>query len=118
SATGTAKGVAGETLSGLDLSGTSHTNAGAYPNDPWSFTDSTGNYNQATGSVGDSIAKAAATINVLGYNVVSDSAPHSATGTATGVKGESLSGLNLSGTTHSAAGDYPNDPWTFTDATG
>src|SRR5207302_5974059 len=38
-----------------------------------------------------------------------------ATGTATGVGGANLSAsLNLSGTTRTAAGDYPTDSWTFT----
>jgi hypothetical protein len=34
------------------------------------------------------------------------------------VLSEVLAGLNLSGTTHTAVGDYPTDPWTFTDVTG
>jgi hypothetical protein len=34
----------------LNLSGTAHTNAGNY-NDTWTFTDVTGNYNDATGTV-------------------------------------------------------------------
>jgi hypothetical protein len=118
-ATGTATGVAGVNLSGdLDLSGTTHTNAGAYPTDPWSFTDPTGNYKGASGTVSDNIAKANPTINVTPYNVTYDGNPHTATGTATGVGGVNLSGLNLSGTTHTNAGTYPSDPWTFTDLTG
>src|SRR5204863_2202074 len=51
------------------------------------------------------------------YHVIYDSNAHTATGTATGVKGETLTGLSLTGTTHTAAGDYPTDPWTFTDST-
>ena len=31
---------------------------------------------------------------------------------------ETLSGLVLTGTTHTAAGTYTADPWTFTDSTG
>ena len=57
-ATGTAKGVGGVALSGLSLSGTMHTNAGTYAGDSWNFTDLTGNYNNASGTVSDSIAKA------------------------------------------------------------
>jgi len=57
-ATGTAKGVLNESLSGLDLSGTTHTNAGDYPADAWTFTDVTGNYNNASGTVSDSVSKA------------------------------------------------------------
>jgi len=47
-----------ESLSGLNLSGTTHTSAGDYPTDPWTFTDVTGNYNNASGSVHDVINKA------------------------------------------------------------
>jgi hypothetical protein len=115
-ATGTAVGVLAEALKGLDLSGTTHTNANSY-SDTWTFTDVTGNYSNASGTVADSIAKANATINVTSYSVPFDGNPHTATGTATGVKGESLSGLDLSATTHTAAGSY-TDTWTFTDVTG
>ena len=213
-ATGTATGVNGETLSGLDLSGTTHTNAGTY-SDTWTFTDTTGNYNNASGMVTDTISnistttttalsssahpsvygqpvtytatvsptsgsgtptgtvafvadgtqigtasldrsgtatvttsalaagshtitatyvasdsftgssdsltqavsKADATIVVNPYTVTYDRNAHTATGTATGVNGETLSGLDLSGTTHTNAGTY-SDTWTFTDTTG
>ena len=94
-AAGTAKGVLGESLSGLDLSGMTHTNAGTY-SDPWTFTDVTGNYNNTSGTVSDSIAKATATVTVSGYTGVYDGAAHGATGTAVGVLGENLSpGLTL-----------------------
>src|SRR5207244_4329135 len=53
-ATGTATGVFSEPLAGLDLSSTTHTNAGTYL-DSWTFTDVTGNYNNASGSVTDVI---------------------------------------------------------------
>jgi hypothetical protein len=108
----------GATVGTVDVSGTTHTNAGDYPSDPWTFTDATGNYNNANGTVHDAIDKATATVNVTPYSVTYDAAAHTATGTATGVLGETLSGLDLSGTTHTNAGDYPSDPWTFTDATG
>src|SRR5207244_2047854 len=57
-ATGTCVGVGGTVLSGLDLSGTTHTNAkaGTYT-DTWSFTDG-GNYNNQSGSVTDEIDEA------------------------------------------------------------
>ncbi len=116
-ATGTATGVFNEGLSGLDLSGTRNTNAGAY-NDSWIFTDVTGNYNNANGAVADSIARANPTIVVVPYSVTYDGNAHTATGSATGVKGEALSGLNLTGTTHTVAGTYSSDAWTFTDVTG
>jgi hypothetical protein len=57
--------VLGESLSGLDLSGTTHTDAGSYPTDGWSFTDVTGNYNNSSGTVSDSIAKADQTITFI-----------------------------------------------------
>jgi hypothetical protein len=114
--TGTATGVHGESLSGLDLSGTSHTNAGTF-SDTWAFTDSTGNYNDATGTASDSIAKANATVAVTPYSVTYDATAHAATGTARGVVGEALSGLDLSGTAHTNAGTH-SDAWTFTDSTG
>ena len=117
-ATGTAKGVLNENLSGLLLTGTTHTAAGTYTADPWTFTDSTGNYNNAAGSVNDAIAKANPTIVVTPYSVTYDGAAHTATGTAKGVLNENLSGLVLTGTTHTAAGTYTADPWTFTDSTG
>jgi hypothetical protein len=116
-ATGTAKGVLNESLSGLNLAGTTHTNAGSYA-DSWTFTDVTGNYNSTSGTTNDSIAKANAVINVTSYSVIYDGNAHTATGTAKGVKGESLSGLNLTGTTHTNPGDYMSDAWTFTDVTG
>ena len=117
-ATSTAKGVQNENLSGVDLSGTTHTNAGDYPSDPWTFTDATGNYNNANSTVHNHIDKVNATIVVTPYTVPYDGGAHTATGTAKGVLNESLSGLDLSGTTHTNAGDFANDPWTFTDTTG
>ena len=53
----------------LILSGTTHTNAGNYSTDPWTFTGATANYNNASGTVADSIAKANATIVVTPYSV-------------------------------------------------
>ena len=118
-ATGTATGVAAVTLAGLNLSSTTHTNAGTYATDPWTFTDVTGNYNNASGTVSDSIAKANANITVTPYNVTYNGSPYTAAGTATGVNATNLtSELNVSGTTHTNAGTYGTDPWTFVDTTG
>jgi hypothetical protein len=118
-ATGSCKGVLGETLAGLDLTGTTHTNAGDYTDDPWTFTDVTGNYNDITdGTVDDNIDKADAVCTVTPYSVIYDHIAHTATGSCTGVKGENLTGLNLGGTTHTNPGDYPDDVWAFTDVTG
>ena len=113
-ATGTATGVNGESLSGLDLSGTTNTNAGDYPTDAWTFTDGTGNYNDAGGTVDDSIAKADAVITVNGYTGVYDGNAHGATGTAIGVETDPA---NLSSLLHLGA-SFTNVPggtadWTF-----
>jgi putative cell wall-binding protein len=62
-ATGTCQGVGSDgTLTGLDLTGTTHTAAGTYATDPWAFTDVSGNYNDAAGTIADSIGKAAQAI--------------------------------------------------------
>ncbi len=115
-ATGTAIGVLGERLSGLDLAGITHTNAGTYT-DTWTFTDVTGNYNDTSGTVVDTINKANANFSILGYNTFYNASTHSATGAVYGVNAATLAGLNLSGTTHTAVGTY-TDVWTFTDTTG
>jgi hypothetical protein len=116
-ATVTATGVDGVDLSAsVNLSGTTHTNAGTYNGDAWSF--SSPNYASQNGTVDDKIDKVNATINVTPYDVPYDGDPHTATGTATGVKSESLSGLDLSHTTHTNAGTYSTDYWKFTDSTG
>jgi hypothetical protein len=113
-ATGSATGVGGADLSaGLALSGTTHTNAGDYAADPWSFAGGQ-NYNDASGTVHDVIGKATASISVTPYSVTYDAAEHTATGTATGVGGADLSGgLDFSGTAHTNAGVYSTDVWTF-----
>ena len=118
-ATGTCVGVKGESLtSGLTLSGTTHTAAGAYATDAWTFTAPNANYSNTSGTVADSIGKANPTCTVTGYNVKYNGASHTATGSCVGVKNETLSALNLSGTTHTIIGSYPTDAWTFTASTG
>src|SRR5439155_15287651 len=77
-----------------------------------------GNHKPSSDSKIYVIAKANPTITVTPYNVAYDGFPHTATGTAKGVLNENLSGLNLSGTTHTIPGNYALDPWSFTDATG
>ncbi len=64
------------------------------------------------------VNKANALIQVSGYDVSFDGQSHTAMGTATGVLGEALSGLDLSGTMHANAGIYGIDRWTFIDTTG
>jgi MBG domain (YGX type) len=54
-ATGVITGVNGVGLSGLTVS-SAHTNAGTYA-DSWVFSDTTGNYNNASGTITDAIAK-------------------------------------------------------------
>ena len=110
-------GESGNTVGTIDVGGTTHTNAGTYNNDPWTFTGGP-DYNDTSGTVNDAIAKADATINVTPYHVTYDANPHTATGTATGVGGVDLSAsLTLTGTTHTTAGDYPGDAWSFAGGT-
>ena len=117
-ATGTATGVGGVNLAAdFNFTNTTHTNAGTYSSDTWTFHDPSGNYKDAGATITDIIDKATAAIVVVPYNVIYDTLPHTAMGSATGVLGEVLAGLNLSGTTHTNAGVY-TDSWTFTDVTG
>ena len=113
-ATGAAYGINNVALTGLNLNNTVHTNASTYT-DTWTFSNP--NYNSASSAVVDTIAKASANIVVTGYNTFYNAEPHMATGTAYGINGVVLPGLNLNGTTHIDVGTY-TDVWTFTDATG
>ena len=79
-----------KTLSGLDLSGTTHTNAGFYKDDAWTFTDVTGNYNNTSGKVDDNIGKADAVCMVTPYDVTYDGSAHTATGTCLGRQWQAL----------------------------
>lgn len=114
-ATGSCAGVGGEAAGTLDL-GDSFTNVPG-GTASWTFTGN-GNYNDQSGDVAIVITKADADCTVTPYSVIYDGNAHTATGSCTGVGGATLSGLNLSGTTHTSPGDYPADPWTFTDVTG
>jgi MBG domain (YGX type)/Galactose oxidase, central domain/Kelch motif len=118
-ASGTATGIGDLALAGLDLSHAAHTNAGSYATDYWTFTDQTGNYKDvAATTIADVIDKANANIVVTPYSVTYDVNPHTAAGSATGVGGVALAGLDLSHTEHTNAGTYAADYWTFTDQTG
>src|ERR1035437_6495197 len=119
-ATATATGVGGVNLiADLTLTGTTHTNAGTYASDAWSFPAPSGNYANASGTVSDTISKAAANIVVNPYTVTYDGNAHTATGTATGVGGANLNAdLTLTSTTHTSAGTYASDARLFTDAAG
>ncbi len=115
-ATGSATGVLGEDLSG-DLSlGASFINVPG-GTATWTFTDSTGNYNDDSGTAAIVITKADAIIDVNGYTDVYDGFSHGATGSATGVLGEDLSGdLSLGASFINVPGGTAT--WTFTDSTG
>lgn len=106
---------AGGLSSSLPVSYANNVNAGMATASA-SFAGDT-NHAGSSGSKTFTILKANASCTVTGYSVTYDGSAHTATGTCTGVLGEILSGLNLSGTTHTNAGTY-SDSWTFTDSTG
>jgi hypothetical protein len=58
----------------VDLSNTTHTNAGDYPNDSWSFAG-TNNYLPASGTVHDSIIQAPVTLTAVNQTVTYGNAP-------------------------------------------
>ncbi len=74
------------------------------------------NYNGSSDSTTFTINKADATCTVSGWTGIYDGNPHGATGTCTGVVGETLSGLNLGATFTNVPGGTAY--WTFTDETG
>ena len=81
-------GETGATVGAVNVTGTTHTPAGTYNNDPWSFTG-TANYNDQSGTVNDYIGKADATFTVTAYSVTYNGSPHTATvSTITGVNRE------------------------------
>ena len=81
----------------------------------WTFTGGT-NYLDESGDVAIAISKADATVSVNGYTGTYDGNAHGASGTAKGVKGECLSGLNLGSSFTNVPGGTAN--WVFTDVTG
>ena len=111
-------GETGATVGTVDVSNTTHTAAGTYNTDSWSFTG-TANYNDiAATTITDTINKATAVVMVAPYTVSYDGSPHSATVTSiTGVNGETgatVGTVDVSNTTHTAAGTYNTDSWSFT----
>ncbi len=119
-ATGTATGADGSSLiSDLTLATTTPRRREQFA-DAWSFHDPNGNYQHASGTVSDTISKATASVTVTPYSASYDGNSHTATATATGIRGIALStsGFALSGTTHTNAGTYASDAWSFTDASG
>ena len=102
-ATGTATGVNGENLSNLlNLSGTTHTNAGTYT-DSWSFAGNT-NYNNTSGTVQNVIAKATATVTENNYTGIYDGGTHTASVTIMGVGGVTLASNSITGTNVAESG--------------
>lgn len=113
-ATGSATGVNGEPLAGLDLGASFANVPGGTAH--WAFTDVTGNYNDDAGSVNIVITKADAHVSVAGYTGVYDGHSHGATGSATGVNGETLAGLDLGAGFANVPGGTAD--WAFADVTG
>ena len=114
-ATGACKDLSGTALAGLDLTGTTHTNAGTFNADPWTFTPTNPNYAAKNGTVNDKINQAQADCSsITGYTVIYDGNAHTATGACKDLSGTALAGLDLTGTTHTNAGTFNADPWTFT----
>ena len=81
----------------------------------WNFAGNA-NYKSASGTVAITITKADATCAILGHTGTYDGNAHGASGTCKGVKGETLSGLNLG----SQFTNYPGGTatWAYTDSTG
>ena len=82
----------------------------------WTFTDPTGDYNDATGTVTDSIAKANAVINVTPYSVTYDGTLTPPPASASGVPGESRAAWISRHHAHQCR--HLQRHWTFTDITG
>src|SRR5207245_6062397 len=120
SASGTATGVGSVDLSSLfNFSGTTHTAAGSYSGHTSTFNagNVNGNYFADGATITDSIGKATATISVTPYTSVTttyDANAHRSDERRAGDGSVDLSSLfNFSGTTHTAAGSYSGDTWTF-----
>jgi hypothetical protein len=100
----------------MDVSATTHTAAGTYAMDTWSFAGNS-NYNAvAATTITDVINKAAAVITVTPYTVTYDGLPHTAAFTAVGVEATPVdltSLMDVSATMHTAAGTYAMDTWSF-----
>src|SRR5207249_2014091 len=111
-------GETGATVGIVDVSHTTHINAGTYASDYWFFTGST-NYNDiGNTTMTDSIGKANAAVVVTPYTSLTttyDDNAHTATVTSiTGVNGETgatVGMVDVSNTTHTNAGTYASDYW-------
>src|SRR5262249_44956960 len=102
-AIGSATDVNGNALPGSDfmLTGTTHTNAGTFT-DSWSFHDPSGNYQDASGTVTDTIDKAPSTTTTVGAGPFTyDGTTHfGGSGTVAGA-----GGLNTGATSLTYSGD-------------
>jgi hypothetical protein len=109
--TGSATGVASENLAGLDLSATAHTNAGTY-SDSWTFTDVTGNYYDASGTVENTINPKELTITALnqvkcyGFEFTFTGSEFTSTGLITGETIGSVSLASSGAGSDAFAGNY------------
>src|SRR5439155_4436555 len=109
------------TVGSVDVSNTTHTNAGTYASDYWFFTG-TANYNNiGNTTITDSIGKADAAFTVTPYTSLTttyDGNAHTTTiSTITGVNGETgatVGTVDVSHTMHTNAGTYASDYWFFT----
>ncbi len=114
-ATGSCSGIGGEDPGTLNLGEIFRDVPGGTAS--WILAGS-GNYNDQSGEVEIVITKAEAVCVVEGYVVEYDRQIHTAEGNCSGVLGEPLIGLDLSGTAHTEIASYPDDPWIFSDVTG
>jgi hypothetical protein len=107
----------GATVGTVDVSHTTHTDAGIYSTDFWIFTG-TANYNDiAQRRSPTRSTKANAVVVVTPYTVTYDGNPHTATlASITGVvnseTGATVGTVNVSNTTHTNADTYNADFWT------
>ena len=108
-ASGTCTGIGGESAGTLNLGVTYKDVPGGMAH--WVFT-SNGNYTDQSGDVAITISKANATCSVSGYSGVYDAAAHGASGTCTGIGGESAGTLNLGATYKDVPGGTAH--WVFT----
>src|SRR5581483_9453744 len=111
-------GETGATVGTVDVTHTAHTNSATYSSDYWTFAGAA-NYNDiAATTITDTINKANATVVVTPYTVTYDGQAHTAAVTSiTGVNGETgatVGSLDVSHSTHTNAGTYATDSWSFT----
>src|SRR4029078_632821 len=114
-------GETGETVGTVDVSNTTHTAAGTYASDFWTFTGATNYNNIGNTTITDCIAKANAIVVVTPYacpTTIYNGSSHTAAVTSiTGVNGETgatVGTVDVSNTTHIMAGTYSSDNWSFT----